>query len=1228
MFFTVMLTFVALSEGHAQKKQPQYPSLLWEITGNGLKKPSYLFGTMHVSSKMAFHLSDSFYMALKSVDAVALELNPDLWQPQMVALERMKQAYQNFTESPNSGYLSEKSFRINAFEDELKAALSTEPPVVNSLLYRSYKNAEDFEEDTFLDLYIFQTGRKLGKRTTGVEDYYESEKLMLEAYRDMAKEKKKKSLDVDRELTYNIVDKMQEAYRRGDLDLLDSLDLLTERSDAYREKFMYQRNVIQARSIDTILKKNSLFVGVGSSHLPGKRGVIELLRKMGYRLRPIKMTDRDAKQKDAIDKLKSPVSFATQYANDGMYAVAAPGTLYKIAGEYQFLDRHQYSDMSNGTYYLVTRVKTYAAFLGKTEAEILQKVDSSLYDNIPGKIIAKQQVSNNGYKGYDITNKNRRGDIQRYQIFVTPSEIIIFKMGGKENYTLGPEAGQFFNSIQLKKQGGQPLAFTPVQGDFTVKLPQQPAAYLNQITQDGMPRWEYNAVDPATGTAYLIFKKSVHNFNFLEKDSFDLALIEESFRSADFFDKQASRKYGTCNGYPCLDVVEKLKSGGTVMARYIIKGPHYYLLAARAKSDKQIPNEFFSSFQFAPYRYATAQQYTDTFLHITVNTPTVPAIENSYRSVIEDTRKAMEGSSMYGGGNSFWQKSANGHFVNDSTGDYVELSVQQYSKYYTVKDSATYWGNELEDVGGESLMFVHKKEEVRLADGTFGYRIELRDTGSSRSIHRMTLLKNNYAYRMAAMGDTLQGPGSFTAGFFASLRPNNGGKQYNVFQSKLPALFSDLFSKDSTTHTEAYQALSNMYYGEKDVPLVKDAMARLKASDKDYFSTKTKLIAELGYIKDTVRPVVVDYLKTLYEQVADTSIFQKEIIQALARHKTLAATQLLKELLLQDPPIFEDSYDYQGIFGHLEDSLLLAKKLYPELLRLTSLDDYKENVLSLLVSLVDSGHVSAKDYASWFDQLYFDAKIEMKKLQSRDERAMEAESKKEEGDEEESDSYGSSYYRNSYNSSLSDYAVLLAPFYDKHPDVPKFFNRLMRSKDDKAKLLAAVLLLRNNKAIPDTLLPALGKKDNLRITMYDRLDRAKLLQHFPAQYRNQLEMARSCMLNDKGYDKVDSVLFVEKKAVYYGENSGHVYFFKYRVKKNDAWKMGISGLQPLNEKEVNSNTRLVNMTDKKFKEDEPEKEQFEKQLKQMVFALYHSGVNFYNSSNLFDAYNYLNKYRD
>jgi len=78
-----IVTIFCFSASLAQSpklKSKKYPSLLWEITGKDLAKPSYLFGTMHVSSKMVFHLSDSFYFGIKNADIVALETNPGNWQ--------------------------------------------------------------------------------------------------------------------------------------------------------------------------------------------------------------------------------------------------------------------------------------------------------------------------------------------------------------------------------------------------------------------------------------------------------------------------------------------------------------------------------------------------------------------------------------------------------------------------------------------------------------------------------------------------------------------------------------------------------------------------------------------------------------------------------------------------------------------------------------------------------------------------------------------------------------------------------------------------------------------------------------------------------------------------------------------------------------------------------------------------------------------------------------------
>src|SRR4051812_31113006 len=84
----IFLPFFIFSQSTAR-----YPTLLWKVSGKGLKKPSYLYGTMHVSNRVAYYLSEQFFEALRSVEVVGLETNPGEW------LENME----------NTGELSELS---------------------------------------------------------------------------------------------------------------------------------------------------------------------------------------------------------------------------------------------------------------------------------------------------------------------------------------------------------------------------------------------------------------------------------------------------------------------------------------------------------------------------------------------------------------------------------------------------------------------------------------------------------------------------------------------------------------------------------------------------------------------------------------------------------------------------------------------------------------------------------------------------------------------------------------------------------------------------------------------------------------------------------------------------------------------------------------------------------------------------------------------------------------
>ncbi len=1209
--FLFLLPFTCL-KAQAQPTTKKYQGLLWEISGNGLTGPSYLFGTMHVSSKLAFHLSDSFYYALKQVDAVALELNPDLWQAQMVRLARLNDNYTEFVQPAGNDYITESSFRIDNYENTLKAALSTEPPVVNSLLYRSYKTRDDFEEDTFLDLYIFQAGRKLGKAAAGVEDYYESEKLVMEAYRDMANEKKKKDIDLDGESMGSVLQKLQQAYRYGDLDLMDSLDNVMEKSPAFREKFLYRRNEIQADAIDSIIKHRALFAGVGAAHLPGDRGVIELLRKKGYKLRAVKMTDRDAEQKDIINSLKVPVSFTSQHADDGFYTVDVPGPLYSLKNNYQELDRSQYADMTNGAYYLVTRIKTYATFI-QQQATVNKKIDSVLYEYIPGTILSKKLFTRNGYNGYDISNRTRRGDLQRYQIYITAFEIIIFKMSGKGEYVNGAEANRFFNSITLKEYSPNVIDFKPAQAGFSIRLPHEPHGYFNSMNDE---RWEYEATDKTTGDAYLIFKKSVYNYNFLESDSFDLALIETSFRSSEYFEKQLSRKNTTINGYPALIVKEKLKDGNIVYAAYIIQGPHYYVFAQRTKNLSDKGFNFYKSLQFIPYVYSNSKTYSDSFLLIKTQTPVQPDIDNDIRNIIEKTADDAADGNNPSGYITYWKKNQHGLFISKATGEMVSVQMQEYPKYFYIRDSAKFWKDEMDDYLGKKDMLLFNKKILSLGDGIVGYQFQIRDTGSSRMIERMLLLKGKYMYTLSTVIDTLSAQSSFIRDIYKNFSPHENVNFQNLYENKLGLFFSDLFSKDSALHKRAQQAIANIYFGDKGAGLLYNAINRLSVSDKDYFDSKTRLIAELGYIKDSATDDIPIYLKNIYEQTADTSLFQNEAIMALARLKTSASFKVLKELVLQDPPIFENDDEYDSFFDNLGDSLQLSKSLFPQLLQLSTLNDYKDNITNLLVTLVDSSYIKGAAYESYFSGIYVDAKVAWKKQQAKEEKIMEANNKKDPADE---DDEAEDYSGNGNSYVLNDHAILLMPFYESNKNVRQYFARLLQSKDDVVRMNAAVLLLRNKKEVADSILDQLAANDKNRGLLFYQLENAGRLDKFPLVYKNQLALARSYMLMQNDKKKIDSVVFIKKMAASVKGKSGQLYFFKYRIKKTDDWKIGLSGLQPFSEKQQSSEAALVSLTDKKLISTEPLDAQLDIQLKKEVFPFYKSGKNFFSNDR-----NYMN----
>lgn len=1217
LFFLTCIVCNAQSKAKpAAPKAPKYQGLLWEISGNGLKKPSYVFGTMHVSSKLAFNLSDSFYYCIRNADIVALETNPERLQEDFSKSNMLKASTGTIREMGGNRILDRYAFTVTGYADILRAAFGYRPEMINHLLYRSYASREDYEEDTFLDMYIYQIGKRYGKRATGVEDFFESEKLMMEAYRDAAKEHKtRKSVTRSNDIRENSANTLTDAYRRGDLDMLDSLSNGNYDSPAFLEKFMYKRNDNMVHAIDSIVRHESLFAGVGAAHLPGDRGVISQLRKLGYIVRPVTVNNRDSEQKEVIEKMKAPVSFQPYTTDDKLIRLDIPGKLFNFSG-ITMLNQQQYADLANGAYYLVSRVKTNALALGQREEDVFKKIDSMLYENIPGKIVAKETITNNGYKGFDITNRTRRGDLQRYNIFVTPFEVLMFKMSGNGDYVSGAEANHFFSSIKLAAQPATNWArYHAPGGMFAVNLPHPPHTGDNFNARNLSRRSEFEATDKQTGNSYMISLKHVRDVNVLEEDTVDLGFAEESLQQSDFVKEQESRKMISYKGYPCLEIVNLNKDNTHTQTRIILQGGNYYVLSARYKKDKASTQSFFQSFEPGTPQYKNFEQYTDTSLYFSVKTPVKPKDDD------ENSMAAMMGFGR-GGDNEedtyYWSTNEKEKaFTSDSTGESVQVSFSRFSKYFSIKDSSQYWQNLEEDLTHDGDFVVRSRKFERLPQYE-SLLLTMRDTNSSRSIMVKTILKKGALYSIAALTDTLQGPSAFISTFFDSFTPADTTFGSSVFTSKAPMLFRDFYSTDSTARKQAREQLNYLYYEDKHADTLMAMLKKWGTNEKNYMDVKTDLIGELGMLK---QPGVLPFLISTYQNTNDTASLQQATLSALLRQQTQPSYNAFKELILKEIPIFPNESSLYELTRRMTDSMELAATLFPELLQLTALSDYKEPIYGILATLVDSNKIKPSAYESYVSQVAFDARVVLQKNMISEQEKDQVEDGDEDVDVVRPDFSRPRHnaVSNSGRNSIGDYAVLLLPYREKNKNAARFFEKYETIKAPEEQMQLARLYLRNKLPFSDSVLNSIAKQDKYRVKLWSMLNSIDRADKFPKKELSQESLAKSLLHVTQNYNnRYDTIALVAKQTTTYRFKKSVVYYFKYRRKDDTKWYMAISGPQPEDPKKYSDNPALTSFTGNELRDDKPAMQQFQQALRKIKYRYRYNNRGSYNDFSAMD----------
>ncbi|MBR9861647.1 TraB/GumN family protein [bacterium] len=1148
-----LFLFLVTFSGFSFSQSDEYQGLLWEISGNGLEQPSYLYGTMHVSNKVAFHLSDSFYMAIKDVDVVALEINPEIWMETMTSdpyiADQMGNAFSIRGDYATEGFYK-AIFKLESPENSvIGAALGQELGILNSLLYRTNSFNAEFQEDTYLDLFIYQAGRKLGKEVTGLENLGTTMRLSERAVEpeDDPEIRKKQKEDLQRkrhEIQKLLKDKsfsevMEDAYRQGDLNLLDSLSRLSNINDKYHQLMIVKRNKGMARGMDSIMQTQRLFAGVGAAHLPNTYGVINLLREMGYNVRPIGnvKSEYGREFKDDLEETFLKKDFDFHKSFDGSFGVSLPGPLYEFPESSNAM-MAAFPDMANGATYVVTRILTFAPLHGLSQEQYMDKIDSLLYENIPGKILEETRIEIDGVPGFDIINETKKGDVQRYHIMVTPLELIIFKVGGKKEFVRRTEVAQFFDDLTFyTKPKGHWTDYSPRNNAYAVKLPGTPVYESeDNAFERGFWKKTVQSYDEHDESYFAVLNRSYSDMRFMEVDSFELGEMARSFVRLYKYD-MVDWRLDSFQGNTSYEVHAKKTGMPALHLKLIAKSDQYYMLVAQS-SNATKANRFIESFSFKDFEYERKfETRSDSNCYFTVVSPVDAVKTNNYYNSYYYSEEEED--------NTHEEETKNVSYYCAETDESVFVGYKKFHKYYFETDIDSIWRDKKEDLTEEGNFYIHK-ERSWTSDNKYYYEAEATDTNSGRNLLGRFILKDGALYSLYSEVDK-HGPKSrFIQEFYSTFQPWDTSIGTPVLENKTAIFLADLRSKDSLTHQAAFRSFDVIHFEDSDFPMVKEAIEASYPFNHTY-QIRVELLEKLMYMKNEQ---MLPYLETKFYAVEDSVNYQLPILKAIAGQQTKKSTRLFSELLLAETPLTSQSYEISKLFYSFDDSLNLVEDLYPDLLLLASLPEYNYKVYSYLAMARQQGIVSKRLYRKQLKQIVWEANNQIKR-----QKAAEASLEK--------DFYSTAprYKLYSYDYSLYNYASLLLPWEKRNKKVQKFFTRLDQLNSVGLEIDIAVLKAKNGMDVPENTWLDIAANDNHRIELYDDLERQDLLKLFPEEYSDQMSLAISefADLNNLNIAK-DSVTFVKRELTVIDGDTGYIYFYKIKDKYGDNWHMGYLGL--------------------------------------------------------------------
>ncbi len=263
-------------------------TLLWKISGKGVSKPSYLFGTIHMICKDSYFWTDKMQSAFDATEKVCMEMDLDDPMLQMEVATKMmltdgKTLKDFFTEEE---YQTVGTYLKDSFDFDIQTFNPFKPVALLMLISQKTMACENDAMESY-EMNLMQLAQKDNKEILGLETAEDQLKALESLPNDSLIQMLIKYSKGDTKTAGYDIQDLVNAYTQQDLNTIKTLTANMEKESGNMKGLLDDRNKNWIPKMEAMMKDNTVFFAVGAAHLPSKIGVIQLLRKAGYTVEPV-----------------------------------------------------------------------------------------------------------------------------------------------------------------------------------------------------------------------------------------------------------------------------------------------------------------------------------------------------------------------------------------------------------------------------------------------------------------------------------------------------------------------------------------------------------------------------------------------------------------------------------------------------------------------------------------------------------------------------------------------------------------------------------------------------------------------------------------------------------------------------------------------------------------------------------------------------------------------------